>query len=69
MKIGIDIDNVISNFNEKLLKAYIEHDKKLRNTGIINKNVPYIRNGMFDWTDEEEKLFIWDISVICNQVK
>ena len=57
MKIGIDIDNVISNFNEELLKAYIEHDKELRNTGIINKNAPYIRNGMFDWTDEEEKTF------------
>ncbi len=57
MIIGIDIDNVISNFNEELLKAYIEHDKELRNTGIINKNAPYIRNGMFDWTDEEEKTF------------
>ena len=57
MKIGIDIDNVISNFNEELLKAYIEHDKELRNTGIINNNAPYIRNGMFDWTDEEEKIF------------
>lgn len=57
MKIGIDIDNVISNFNEELLKAYIEHDKELRNTGIINKNAEYIRNGMFDWTDEEEKTF------------
>lgn len=57
MIIGIDIDNVISNFNEELLKAYIEHDKELRNTGIINKNAEYIRNGMFDWTDEEEKTF------------
>lgn len=57
MRIGIDIDNVISNFNEELLKAYIEHDKELRNTGIINKNAEYIRNGMFDWTDEEEKTF------------
>lgn len=57
MRIGIDIDNVISNFNEELLKAYIEHDKELRNTGIINNNAPYIRNGMFDWTDEEEKIF------------
>lgn len=57
MNIGIDIDNVISNFNEELLKVYMEHDKELRNTGIINKNAPYIRNGMFDWTDEEEKTF------------
>ena len=58
MRIGIDIDNVISNFNEELLKAYIVHDKELRNTGIINKNAEYIRNGMFDWTDEEEKNFL-----------
>ena len=57
MKIGIDIDNVISNFNEELLKAYIEHDKELRNTGIINKNAQDIRNKMFDWTEQEETEF------------
>ena len=57
MNIGIDIDNVISNFNEILLNEYILHDKKLRNTGIINNNASYIRNGMFDWTVEEEKAF------------
>lgn len=54
MKIGIDIDNVISNFNEELLKEYIDHDKELRNTGIINENADYIRRGMFDWTKDEE---------------
>ena len=57
MRIGIDIDNVISNFNEELLKAYIEHDKELRNTGIVNKNASYIRNDMFDWSNEEESSF------------
>lgn len=57
MKIGIDIDNVISNFNEELLKEYLMNDKELRNTGIINENAKYIRNGMFDWTDDEEKTF------------
>ena len=57
MRIGIDIDNVISNFNEELLKEYLEHDKTLRNTGIINKNAHYIRRGMFDWTEEEENKF------------
>ena len=57
MKIGIDIDNVISNFNEELIKEYLMHDKELRNTGIINENAKYIRNGMFDWTDDEEKTF------------
>ena len=33
--IGIDIDNVISNFDEELLKEFLNHDKELRNTGII----------------------------------
>lgn len=57
MRLGIDIDNVISNFNEELLKEYINHDKELRNIGIINKNADYIRRGMFDWTEDEEKHF------------
>ena len=56
MKIGIDIDNVISNFNDELLKEYLKHDKELRNTGIINENV-FIRYGMFDWTEKEETEF------------
>ena len=38
MNIGIDIDNVISNFNEVLLSEYLIHDKELREKGIINKN-------------------------------
>lgn len=53
MKIAVDIDNVLSNFNEMLLKAFLKHDKKLRNKGIINKNADYITRGMFDWTKEE----------------
>lgn len=53
MRIGIDIDNVLSNFNEVLLKDYINHDKELRNNGIVNNNV-YIRK-MFDWSEDEEK--------------
>ena len=57
MNIGIDIDNCISNFDDTLLKEYLRHDKKLRDTGIINENAEYIRVGMFDWTDEEEKSF------------
>ena len=52
MNIGIDIDNVISNFNEVLKQEFLEHDKKLRNTGIINPN-KHMTEGMFDWTDEE----------------
>lgn len=56
MKIGIDIDNVISNFDDTLLNEYLKHDKELRNTGIINKNT-YLRNGMFDWSEDEDKIF------------
>lgn len=70
MRIGIDIDNVISNFNEELLKEYINHDKDLRNTGIINKNAKYIRNGMFDWSNEEENSFyINNIERIANKLE
>lgn len=57
MRIGIDIDNCISNFDDTLLKEYLKHDQKLRNTGIINENPEYLRKGMFDWTEEEEKNF------------
>ncbi len=57
MRIGIDIDNCISNFDDILLKEYLKHDKELRNTGIINENPEYLRKGMFDWTDEEETSF------------
>ena len=60
MRIGIDIDNVISNFNEMLLETYLIHDKELRNTGIINPNAKYIRTGMFDWSNEEELSFYKD---------
>ena len=53
MKIGIDIDNVLSNFNEVLLNDYLEHDKTLNNSGIIHKD-EYIRK-MFDWDASYEQ--------------
>ncbi len=55
--IGIDIDNVISNFDEELLKEFLEHDKTLRNTGIVNEKADYITRGMFDWNKEETDSF------------
>ena len=70
MRIGIDIDNVISNFNEMLLEKYLIHDKELRNTGIINPNAKYIRTGMFDWSNEEELSFYKDnIEGIAKKLK
>ena len=52
MNIGIDIDNVISKFDEALEEEFLKHDKELRNTGIINPN-KHITDGMFDWTEDE----------------
>ena len=52
MNIGIDIDNVISKFDEALKEEFLKHDKELRNTGIINPN-KHMTKGMFDWTDDE----------------
>lgn len=57
MRIGIDIDNVISNFNDTLLNEYLIYDKTLRNNGIVNKNAKYIRDGMFDWNEDEDHSF------------
>ena len=33
----------------------------MRNKGIINPDAKYIRDGMFDWSDEEENefYFVW----------
>lgn len=56
MNIGIDIDNVISSFDNALLEEYIKHDKKLRNTGIIDET-KYMTKGMFDWSKEENESF------------
>ncbi len=68
MRIGVDIDNVISNFDDMLLKLYKEHDKTLRNTGIVNKKAK-IRS-KFDWSKEEEESF-YKIAVkeIVNDLK
>lgn len=56
MNIGIDIDNVLSNFNDVLLEDYLKHDKELRNNGIVNKE-KYITRGMFDWSEDEERSY------------
>lgn len=57
MRIGIDIDNCISNFDDVLLEEYLKHDKELRNTGIINDKPHHVTIGMFDWSEEENDEF------------
>ncbi len=41
MRIGLDIDNVIADFDKKLLEECKKEDQKKRNYGIVN---PYARN-------------------------
>ena len=70
MRIGLDIDNVIAAFNDGVLNAYLEHDKTLRNNGIVNKKARHIRFGMFDWSKkEEEDFFNNNIEKIVSNLK
>ena len=56
MRIGLDIDNVITNFDKGILEAYFVEDKKKRNKGIVNPNGHWIKN-MFDWSLDETEAF------------
>ena len=52
MIIGLDIDNVISSFDEGMLNAFLKDDINKRNKGIINKKADHV-NHVLDWTNEE----------------
>lgn len=68
MRIGVDIDNVISNFDDVLLREYKKWDKKLRNTGIIRPE-DKIRS-KFDWTEEEElKIYQETVKKIVSELE
>ena len=56
MNIGIDIDNVISDYDNCFIKECLLHDKTLRNNGVINIHSSNIF-WMFDWTPEEADFF------------
>ena len=58
MKIGIDIDGVILDF-EKLLRAYVElYDLvELNKNGVVNEE-KYMFQDRYDWTEEETNGFI-----------
>ena len=60
MNIGLDIDNVITDFDDLILKEFLIEDKNKRNSGIINKNARHINHGMFDWTQTEIDNFYAD---------
>lgn len=58
MKIGIDIDGVILDY-ERVLKAYgdLYDFIELKKDGIINRNEHYLRN-RYNWTEEERMNFV-----------
>lgn len=58
MKIGIDIDGVILDY-ERVLKTYgdLYDFIELKKDGIINRNEHYLRN-RYNWTEEERMNFI-----------
>lgn len=57
MRIGLDIDNVISDFDQKMLKEFLIEDRNKRNRGIINPTGRWIKH-LFDWTvDEVDEFF------------
>ena len=58
MKIGIDIDGVILDY-ERVLKTYgdLYDFIELKKNGIVNRNENYLRN-RYNWTEEERINFI-----------
>lgn len=69
MRIGLDIDNVITNFDKGVLEAYYKEDRLKRNKGIINPNGDWIKN-MFDWSLEEtEKFFNNNMESIAKKLE
>lgn len=57
MRIGLDIDNVISDFDKKMLEEFLREDKNKRNKGIVNPNGNWIKD-FFDWSNDEINVFL-----------
>lgn len=57
MRIGLDIDNVVSDFDKAIMAEYLIEDKNKRNNGIINNKTNKWIKDMFDWTEEEHDAF------------
>lgn len=70
MRIGLDIDNVITDLDDKLLKEFLIEDKKKRNSGIINPHASHIINGMFDWSKKEvDDFFAQNMQQLARELK
>lgn len=69
MNIGLDIDNVITDFDKKMLVEFTKEDKNKRNNGIVNENGDWIKH-QFDWTEEEiEDFFINNMEQFAKELE
>ena len=69
MRVGLDIDNVVADFDSFILKEYLKEDKNKRNSGIVNPDGRWIKQ-CFDWTKEEsEEFFIKNMERFASMLK
>ena len=53
MRIGLDMDNVITDFDSLLEVEMEKLDKSLRNKGVIDENAIHVTKGKYDLTHDE----------------
>lgn len=69
MRIGLDIDNVISNFDKGIAEECSKYDKTLRNNGIVHPNERHV-SLLYDWSNEErENFFIKNMERIAQSLE
>ena len=66
MNIGIDIDNVISNFDEALLEEYLKHDNDLKGTELLIKTCIWQRECLTGQKKEEREFYLANIERIVK---
>ncbi len=57
MRIGLDIDNVVSDFDKYVMEQFLIEDKNKRNKGIVNPLGDWV-GACFDWTHDEIEDFL-----------
>ncbi len=58
MKIGLDIDNVITEFDGAMMRHMLDEDINKRGLGIVNPGALHPFGGQFDWSKEELDSFL-----------
>ena len=77
MIIGLDIDNVVSDFDGTVFKEFLLEDKNKRNAGVIKKSTKNFNHEIGDWTiekfdwtkDEVEEFYANNMERIVKNLK